>query len=124
MKNKFAKIIGKVSSVGFDEFHQAGSPNKYHELNLVCISKQLNRQYWVTKSFGNFTVIYTNGLENISKLKQHRIPCRNQTEVLNVLDQVKNEIVSTLKEVIWGRINLQWLIIKHSCLMAQRKFQF
>jgi hypothetical protein len=89
---QFTKIINKLVTVGFDEYHQAGTPNKYHEINLVCTSKLLNRQYWITKSFGNFTVIYTDGLENISKLKQHRIPCKNQTEVIKVLEAIKEEI--------------------------------
>lgn len=88
---KFKRLINKVDTIGFDEFYQAGTTSKHHELNLICRSKKLNRQYWITKSFGNFTVIYRNDLDN-SKYEQYRIPCKNQTEVMKQLDLIKQKL--------------------------------
>lgn len=89
--SKFKKIIDQVRKTGFDEFYQAGTVNKFHELNLICRSRKLNKQYWICKSFGEFHITYRNELDNI-KVKQHRIDCKNQTEIVNFLKNVASEI--------------------------------
>lgn len=94
---KFKKIINKVETIGFDDYHQAGTSNKYHELNLVCTSEALDRVYWVSKSFGEFTVSYRQGISDYKQQKQtKRVVCRNQTEVVKELQKVKDEIETKL----------------------------
>lgn len=80
--SKYKKIINKIRELGFNNFHQAGSISQYHELNLVIEDNEKNRQYWITKSFGKFDVIYRNSI-NDSKKEQYRFPCKNQTDVCN-----------------------------------------
>lgn len=88
---KFQMILKKLREVGFDEYYQAGSTSKYHEMNIVCVSKALNRQYWISKSFGKYQVIYRDDLSN-SKNRSVRMECKNQTEVVNRLSEIAEEI--------------------------------
>jgi len=78
--SKFKKIINKVKELGFNDFYQAGSVSKFHELNLIIDNESQNRKYWLTKSFGEFIVIYREGINDI-KAVNHRYNCKNQKEV-------------------------------------------
>jgi len=78
--SKFKKIINKVIELGFNDFYQAGSVSKIHELNLIIDNESQDRKYWLTRSFGEFIVIYRKGIDDIKAI-QHRFKCRNQKEV-------------------------------------------
>jgi len=77
---KFKKIINKVTELGFNDFYQAGSVSRIHELNLIVDSESQDRKYWLAKSFGEFVVIYRKGIDDIKAI-QHRFKCKNQKEV-------------------------------------------
>lgn len=38
-KMEFSKIENALWKVGFDDFYQAGSVNKFHKMNIVAKSK-------------------------------------------------------------------------------------
>lgn len=44
---KYLGIKKKIHGIGFDDFYQAGYPNKFHPMNLVAISRVLNKQFWI-----------------------------------------------------------------------------
>ena len=49
---RFLGIKKKIHEVGFDEFCQAGLPNIFHPMNIVCVSHVLNLQFWVCADGG------------------------------------------------------------------------
>ena len=85
--SKYKKIINKLRELGFNDFHQAGTINKYHELNLIIENRNQDRQYWITKSFGKFNVIYRDGIHNI-KATNNRFECKSQQEVCNTFAEL------------------------------------
>lgn len=95
---KFKKIEKKIFEVGFDEFYQAGSPNMFSPLNIVATSKVLNKQFWVCVDGGygcknNFYIAYRD-LDN-TKMGTDRIKCINQTDVVEKLNNIQFEIITT-----------------------------
>lgn len=96
---KYKKIIDKIRELGFENFHQAGSPNKFHELNIVIEDEINDIQYWITKSFGEYSVIYRNSIHDI-KQKQHKYKCdKTQKSVCETFEKVVNRDFSKLTEV-------------------------
>ena len=92
LKN-FKKIIDTVRNLGFENFYQAGTASKIHELNLVIIDKSNNRQYWICKSFGEFHISYRNSITNV-KLDLTRIECKNQKDVCIKFKNIVNSFTN------------------------------
>jgi len=93
----FNKIIKKLNEVGFDEFYQAGVPNKFNPLNIVATSKVLNKQFWISVDGGyrcenSFHISYRE-LNNM-KAKTNRIDCKNQTDIVNKLNDIQLNIMN------------------------------
>lgn len=72
--SKYKKIINKIRELGFNNFYQAGSISQYHELNLIIQDEINNIQYWISKSFGEFEIVFRKGICDI-KAKQYIIKC-------------------------------------------------
>lgn len=99
---EFSKIKKKLFEVGFDEFYQAGSINKFHLMNIVAKSSVTNKQYWICVDGGyrceeSFHVSYRN-LDN-SKALNKRITCKNQSDVIKQLNMIQIEISGAKKEM-------------------------
>lgn len=90
---KFKDIIDTVRELDFENFYQAGTPSKIHELNLVVIDKSNNRQYWICKSFGQFHVSYRNSITNV-RLDPIRIECKNQKDVCIKFKNIVNSFTN------------------------------
>lgn len=100
---EFLKIKKQIYETGFDEFHQAGSPNKFGKMNVVAESKKLNKQFWICVQ-GGYTVkdtfyIAFRPLDN-TKAKTERIYCKNQTEVVNELKKIAEQIKEKNDEIL------------------------
>ena len=78
--SEFKKIANTLNKLGFSSSYQAGTPSKIHELNLIVENPIQDRLYWITKSFGEFLIIYRNEIDN-TRAKQYRVKCKNQKEV-------------------------------------------
>lgn len=94
---EFSKIKNELPKVGFDDFYQAGSINKFHKMNVVAISKKLNIQYWICIDGGyycknEFYISYRQ-LDNI-RAKSERIECKNQSEIVAELRKISEQIKS------------------------------
>ena len=92
--NRFHAVKAAVIRAGFDEYYQAGWPNKFHRMNIAATSKVLNLQYWVciTGGYGpEEHYIAYRALDNIMAPSK-RINCKNQKEMCSVLDSIKAEI--------------------------------
>lgn len=55
---KYCAIKKKLYEVGFDDFHQAGLPNKFHPLRVVADSKMLNLRFWICVEGGYMPKFY------------------------------------------------------------------
>lgn len=44
---KYLKIRKALYEAGFDAFHQAGSVNRFHKMNIVCESWALASRFWI-----------------------------------------------------------------------------
>lgn len=44
---KYLKIRKAVFETGFDNFHQAGSINTFHKMNIVAESAALDKRFWI-----------------------------------------------------------------------------
>jgi hypothetical protein len=91
----YSKIVNKLQDVGFDEFYQAGSTSVFHPLNIVARSKATNKQYWVCVDSGyrcpeTYYIAYRD--LNNTKAKDTRIYCKNQSEIVEQLNIIQNEI--------------------------------
>jgi len=91
----YTKINRKLFDVGFDEFYQAGSPSKFHPMNIVARSESTNKQYWICVDGGYqckevFYVAFRD-LDN-TRSKTERIYCKNQSEVVEQLSLIQEEI--------------------------------
>lgn len=94
--NRFLAVKAAVIRSGFDEYYQAGWPNKFHRMNIVATSKVLNLQYWIfiTGGYGpEEHYIAYRSLDNIMAPSK-RIKCKNQKEMCSVLDTIKVEIAA------------------------------
>lgn len=95
---EFLKIKKQIYETGFDEFYQAGSPNKFGKMNVVAESKKLNKQFWICVEGGYMVkdtfYIAFRPLDN-TKAKTERIYCKNQTEVVNELKRIAEQIKET-----------------------------
>lgn len=49
---RFLGIKKKLFQVGFDDFYQAGSINKFRPMNIVAESRALNLQFWICADGG------------------------------------------------------------------------
>lgn len=95
---QFRKIEKKLFEVGFDDFHQAGCPNMFNPLNIVATSKVLNKQFWICvegdyRCPNTFYIVYRN-LDN-SKANSTRIYCKNQSEIVDNLNNIQLNITNT-----------------------------
>jgi hypothetical protein len=93
----YTKIEKKLFEVGFDEFYQAGTKNQYRPLNIIAKSEILNKQFWVTvdsvyRSYDIFHIIYRD--LNNTKAKQYKIECKNQTDVVEKLNNIQFDIIT------------------------------
>lgn len=92
---KYNRLVKKIHEVGFDEFYQAGSPNMFHEVNIVARSKAINKIFWFCVDGGycskkTFYIVYRD-LDNM-KSKDTRIYCKNQTDMIEKINNIKLEI--------------------------------
>lgn len=44
---KYLKIRKALYNAGFDDFHQAGSVNRFHKMNIVAESAVLDMRFWI-----------------------------------------------------------------------------
>lgn len=92
---RFQGIEKKIQLVGFDKFSQAGYPNKFHPMNIVCESKILNQQFWVCVEGGpgasKMYHIAHRQLDNYNAPSK-RIECRTQKEMISVLESIRLRI--------------------------------
>ena len=91
----FLKIRKQIHETGFDEFYQAGTVNKFHKLNIVGVSKALNKQFWICVD-GGFTVkdtffIAFRPLDN-TKAGTERIYCNTQAGIVAELKKISEQI--------------------------------
>lgn len=49
---RFLGVIKKLRQVGFDDFYQVGTPNRFHPMDIVAESRILNLQFWVCAEGG------------------------------------------------------------------------
>ena len=93
----YQKIVNKLHEVGFDEFYQAGSASVFHPLNVVATSKITNKQYRICIDGGyrcpeSFHISYRE--LGTARAKVTRIPCKNQSEIVEQLGTIQVEIKS------------------------------
>lgn len=91
----YQKIKKKLYEVGFDEFYQAGTTSIFHPMNIVATSKITNRQYWICVDGGyrcpeSFHIAYRE-LNNV-RAESTRIYCKNQTEMVEKLSDIQQDI--------------------------------
>ena len=91
----FLKIREQIHKTGFDEFYQAGTPNKFSKMNVVAISKALNKQFWICVGGGyrvkdTFFIAFR-PLDN-TKATTKRIYCDNQASVVSELVKISEQI--------------------------------
>jgi hypothetical protein len=91
---EFAKIKKKLFEVGFDEFYQAGSVNKFHLMNIVAKSSVTNKQYWICVDGGyrceeSFHISHRD-IDN-SKALNKRIDCKNQSDAKTEFNNLKTK---------------------------------
>lgn len=93
----FLKIRKQIHKTGFDEFYQAGTPNKFSKMNVVAESKKLNKQFWICIEGGYMVkdtfYIAFRPLDN-TKAMTERIYCKNQTDVISELSKISEQIKS------------------------------
>lgn len=92
---KYIKIFKKIHEVGFDKFHQAGSPSRYHKMNIVAESKLLNKRFWICidSGCGKDTFFIEHGSLNNTSAKHERIYVKNQDGIVRQLDLLQKEIM-------------------------------
>ena len=93
---RFLGIKKKIHEVGFDEFCQAGLPNIFHPMNIVCVSHVLNLQFWVCAD-GGYGVLETYHISE-RPLNNYMAPAkrtnfRTQAEVVTALEGIRLRIV-------------------------------
>ncbi|HEY5588848.1 MAG TPA: hypothetical protein VIK86_07835 [Candidatus Paceibacterota bacterium] len=92
---KYLKIRKRLFDVGFDEFNQAGIPSLFDPMNIVAISKALNKKYWISVTSGyrcpeSFSISFRE-LNNI-KAEGTRIICKNQDGIIEQLNKIRDDI--------------------------------
>lgn len=95
--SKFKLLLTKIEKMGFDEMYQAGTTSKYHEMNVILKDKERDLQIWVTKSFGNFTVIYRNSISS-SKFEQYRFPCKTQKQIIETIINIRENLCAYVQK--------------------------
>ena len=97
---RFLGIIKKLYQVGFDNFIQAGSTNRFHPMNIVAESRVLNLQFWVCVD-GGYRCPETYHLSERAlddyKAPTKRVNYRNQTEVIAGLEQIRLRIKEAVR---------------------------
>ena len=96
---RFLGIIKKLHQVGFDDFYQAGSTNRFHPMNIVAESRVLNLQFWVCVD-GGYSCPETYHISeralNDYKAPTKRVNYRNQTEIIAGLEQIRLRIAEAV----------------------------
>lgn len=92
---EFSKIKNELPKVGFDNFYQAGTVNKFHKMNIVATCKKLNMQYWICVDGGyyckdEFRISYRPLDDIMAESKE--IECKNQSEVVAELKKISEQI--------------------------------
>jgi len=91
---KYCAIKRKLYKVGFDDFHQAGLPNKFHPLFVVADSKILNLRFWICVKGGYMPESYhisSRPLDNInasSEIKEFK----SQKNLIAELEHIRRQI--------------------------------
>lgn len=97
---RFLGIIEKLFEVGFDNFNQAGSTNRFHPMNIVAESRVLNLQFWICVEGGyrgpETYHISERALDDY-KAPTKRVNYRNQTEVIAGLEQIRLRIKEAVR---------------------------
>jgi len=93
----YQQIIKKLREVGFDEFYQAGTPSKFHPLNIVAVSKITNKQYWICVDSGykcpdSFYIAHRELSDTMAK--STRVQCENQLGIIAQLNNIQAEILA------------------------------
>lgn len=97
----FLKIRKQIYETGFDDFYQAGFPNRFSKMNVVAISRQLNKQFWICVDGGyhikdSYYIAYRPLDDTAASLK--RVNCKNQKEVVDELKKIADEIMKVKSE--------------------------
>lgn len=97
---RFSSIITKLYQVGFDEFYQAGSRNRFHPMNIVAESRILNLQFWVCVE-GGYNVAETYYIAS-RPLDDMRAPTertyfKTQTKLVAGLEDIRRRIASAVQ---------------------------
>lgn len=97
---RFLGIIGKLYEVGFDNFSQAGSTNKFHPMNIVAESRVLNLQFWICVDGGyrepETYHISERALDDYNAPTK-RVDCKTQAEVIAGLEQIRLRIAEAVR---------------------------
>lgn len=96
---RFLQVFKKIHETGFDEFHQAGVPNRFHPMNIVCQSRVLNLQYWVCAE-GGYNVretyhIASRPLDNY-KAPTERVDFETLAEMIAGLETIRLRIAEAM----------------------------
>lgn len=92
---KYSQIIKKIQNVGFDCYYQAGSINVFSKMNIVAESKVLNMQFWICINGGyrcKDTYYIASKPLNDTNAKSTRDYCKNQSDMIQMLNDIKNQI--------------------------------
>lgn len=92
---KYLRIFKKIHETGFDEFYQAGYPDIFNKMNIVAVSKVLNKQFWICISGGfrgkDLYYIASRPLDN-TNAECVRDYCENQSEIVEKLEEIRIQI--------------------------------
>lgn len=91
---KYLGIKKKIHEIGFDDFYQAGYPNKFHPMNVVAISRVLNKQFWIRVEGGYVPESYVlshRPLDNV-RASSSTVRFKRQRQLIEALDKVQQEI--------------------------------
>lgn len=99
---KYSKILKKIHETEFDCFYQAGCPNRFSKMNIVAKSKALNMQFWICIDGGyrcKDTYYIASRPLNDTKTAAKRYYCEKQSDMVQRLDDIKNQIRIKKKEL-------------------------
>lgn len=92
---RFSGIKKELFQVGFDDFYQAGSINRFHPMNIAAESRALKLQFWICVE-GGYGVSETYHISE-RPLDDYNAPTkranfRTQAEVVADLEQIRLRI--------------------------------
>lgn len=97
---RVSSIIMKLRQIGFDEFYQAGSRNRFHPLNIVAESRILNLQFWICAEGGyNVAETYHIASRSLDDVRSptERTDFKTQTELIAGLEDIQRRIARAVQ---------------------------